>query len=460
MFESKDVKGEPRMLRISRFMHGITNPELIKRLHDKILKLVDEMIRITTSFLRGEVAAGNQEQKKSLPPWKQQEAGHKKSFKKGGFKSQQKTKRRRDRFTLLSKSPKEILAFEKGKFKAPPLMTTLVEKRNNNKFCEFHGEVGHNTDESMHLKRQIEELLKNGNCRISSSPYNGIIERPRVKKIQAVPSIAHEMLKFPIAGGVLTLTSSKIIPIECAAVSGPEGQPPAAHQAIEERIKVAINPDYPEQTIMIVSTLIEEGRNKLCDLLQRNLDVFAWNPADMTGVPRHVAEHRLNIREGCPPVRQKRRSQAADRNQAIQEEVKKLVNDGIMKEPRPKRSGSKIHVNGKIGFVTGARQQTPEKILPSISNYSGHRPAHKASIVMTRADFIVKRREENDPDTAIEVEEELPELWILFTDGSSCANGFEARLILTNLEGAEFTYALRFRFEATNNEAKYEALIA
>ncbi|GKC51594.1 hypothetical protein Tco_1074339 [Tanacetum coccineum] len=41
-------------------------------------------------------------------------------------------------------------------------MTTLVEKRNNNKFCEFHGEVGHNTDECMHLKRQIEELIKNG----------------------------------------------------------------------------------------------------------------------------------------------------------------------------------------------------------------------------------------------------------------------------------------------------------
>ncbi|GKF52796.1 hypothetical protein Tco_0159706 [Tanacetum coccineum] len=80
----------------------------------------------------------------------------------------------------------------------------------------------------------------------SSSPYNGIIRRLGVRKIKAVSSTAHEMLKFLVAGGVLTLRSSKIIPIECAAVSGPEGQPPAAHQAIEERIKVAINPDYPE----------------------------------------------------------------------------------------------------------------------------------------------------------------------------------------------------------------------
>ncbi|GJR05549.1 RNA-directed DNA polymerase, eukaryota [Tanacetum coccineum] len=51
--ESRDVKGAPECMRISRFVHGITNPELIKRLHDKIPKTVDEMIRVTTSFLRG-----------------------------------------------------------------------------------------------------------------------------------------------------------------------------------------------------------------------------------------------------------------------------------------------------------------------------------------------------------------------------------------------------------------------
>ncbi|GJY36509.1 reverse transcriptase domain-containing protein [Tanacetum coccineum] len=60
----------------------------------------------------------------------------------------------------------------------------------------------------------------------------------------------------------------------------------------------------------------------------------------------------------------------------------------------------------------------------------------------------------------MEEKEELPEPWILFTDGSSNADGSGAGLILTNLEGIEFTYALRFRFDATNNEAEYEALIA
>ncbi|GJR21985.1 reverse transcriptase domain-containing protein [Tanacetum coccineum] len=449
--ESRDVKGAMEVMRISGFMHGITNPEPIKRLHDKIPKSVDEMWKITTAFLRGEVAAGNQERKKTFQPWKQQDVGHRQNFKKGGFKNQQSSEKRQDIFALLSKTPKEILALEKGKFKAPPPMTTPVEKRNSNKFCEFHGEVGHNTDECMHLKRQIKELLKNGklshvikeikqsnrkdlqktnkkgeasgkdkalailmvqpwqrvarqritqsfspNLEILFPPIDEeegaegpmIIEAevgshfihrmyvdggsaskimyehcfnkllPEVKSrmvpatapligfsgeiiwplgqisllIQAVPSTAHGMLKFPVEGGVLTIRSSKIVTIECASIAGPIEQPHPINQAVEERVKVAINPEYPNQTVMIRSTLTKEGQNKLCHLLRRNLDIFAWKPADMTGVPRHITEHRLNVQEGCPPIRQKRRGQTADRNKVIQEEVGKLVDVRIMKE--------------------------------------------------------------------------------------------------------------------------------
>ncbi|GJZ39243.1 reverse transcriptase domain-containing protein [Tanacetum coccineum] len=76
------------------------------------------------------------------------------------------------------------------------------------------------------------------------------------------------------------------------------------------------------------------------------------------------------------------------------------------------------------------------------------------------ADFIVERPDEESPDELMAEQEELPEPWTLFTDGSSCIDGSGAGLILKNLEGVEFTYAMRFRFEATNNEAEYEALIA
>nr|GEW63638.1 reverse transcriptase domain-containing protein [Tanacetum cinerariifolium] len=75
------------------------------------------------------------------------------------------------------------------------------------------------------------------------------------------------------------------------------------------------------------------------------------------------------------------------------------------------------------------------------------------------ADFIVERPEEDSTEESMEVEETLPEPWTLYTDGSSCEDGSGARLILISPEGTEFTYALRFRFKATNNESEYESLI-
>ncbi|GKE67769.1 hypothetical protein Tco_1521930 [Tanacetum coccineum] len=101
----------------------------------------------------------------------------------------------------------------------------------------------------------------------SSSLYNGIIRRPGVRKLQAVSSTAHGMLKIPVEGGVITLKSSKLVRLEYAVVSGPEGAPSSTKPIIDERIKVAINQEYPEQIAMIGSTLTEEGRNKLCGLL-------------------------------------------------------------------------------------------------------------------------------------------------------------------------------------------------
>ncbi|GJZ66512.1 reverse transcriptase domain-containing protein [Tanacetum coccineum] len=71
------------------------------------------------------------------------------------------------------------------------------------------------------------------------------------------------------------------------------------------------------------------------------------------------------------------------------------------------------------------------------------------------ADFIVERPDEESPDKLMAE----PEVGMA-TDGSSCIDGSGARLILTNPEGVEFTYAMRFRFEATYNEVEYEAFIA
>ncbi|GJW64174.1 reverse transcriptase domain-containing protein [Tanacetum coccineum] len=80
--------------------------------------------------------------------------------------------------------------------------------------------------------------------------------------------------------------------------------------------------------------------------------------------------------------------------------------------------------------------------------------AHPIAIL---ADFLVEKPDEVPPDAS--VKEAPQEPWILFTDGSSCIDGSGAGLILTIPERTEFTYALRFQFTASNNEAEYEALI-
>ncbi|GJX35716.1 hypothetical protein Tco_0247273 [Tanacetum coccineum] len=278
------------------------------------------MMRVTTAFIRGEVTAYNHEWKKSFPSWKQQEAGQKQNFKKGGFQNQQRLERKQDRFTLLTKTPKEILALDKGKFRPPPLMTTPIEKRNASKLCEFHGELGYTTDECMHLKRQIEEILKAGKLSYlikklkQSSGKNQAkedgTEGPMIIEAEMRGHFVHRMY-------VDRGSSSEIL---------------YEHYFNRFHPEVAIHPEYPEQTIAICSTLIEEGLKELCGLLRRNLDIFAWKPADMTRVPHHIAEYRLNIREGCLPVRQKKRGQAPKRNKAIYKEVEKLVDAGIMKE--------------------------------------------------------------------------------------------------------------------------------
>ncbi|GJU71075.1 reverse transcriptase domain-containing protein [Tanacetum coccineum] len=54
----------------------------------------------------------------------------------------------------------------------------------------------------------------------------------------------------------------------------------------------------------------------------------------------------------------------------------------------------------------------------------------------------------------------LDNTWKLYTDGASSSDGLGAGLMLISPEGKEYTYALRFEFETTNNEAEYDALLA
>ncbi|GJY92858.1 reverse transcriptase domain-containing protein [Tanacetum coccineum] len=65
------------------------------------------------------------------------ESRHVKGAPREDFRNQQRLERRRDKFTLLTKSSKEILAPDKGKFKAPPPMTTPWKKETTTSSVNF-----------------------------------------------------------------------------------------------------------------------------------------------------------------------------------------------------------------------------------------------------------------------------------------------------------------------------------
>ncbi|GKD45830.1 reverse transcriptase domain-containing protein [Tanacetum coccineum] len=122
--ESAHITGVPLVLRISAFMHGHDHPELAKKLNDKIPKIVDEIWDRVRAFIKGEMAAdtakGEGRNMRTYAPYA-----------------------RREGFTPLTKTLKEILAMDNVNFPPPPLMVGTSEKRNMNKFCDYHQDRGH-----------------------------------------------------------------------------------------------------------------------------------------------------------------------------------------------------------------------------------------------------------------------------------------------------------------------------
>ena len=74
------------------------------------------------------------------------------------------------------------------------------------------------------------------------------------------------------------------------------------------------------------------------------------------------------------------------------------------------------------------------------------------------ADFVMEFTSAEPAENA-QTMTDLP-IWKLSVDGASNAQGSGAGLILTSLEGIDIEYALRFEFQASNNEVEYEAVIA
>jgi hypothetical protein len=70
----------------------------------------------------------------------------------------------------------------------------------------------------------------------------------------------------------------------------------------------------------------------LVRFLRDNVSVFAWKPAGMPSVPRHLIEHSLNVSNTARPIKQKLRRFTRDKKEAIRAEVTRLLAAGFIKE--------------------------------------------------------------------------------------------------------------------------------
>ncbi|KAI3798231.1 hypothetical protein L1987_33502 [Smallanthus sonchifolius] len=164
------------------------------------------------------------------------------------------------------------------------------------------------------------------------------------------------------------------------------------------------------------------------------------------------------------PVNEKAHMSAPDTSNTIERENPNHLLD-------TQRTGRKVLSHRKIGTCPDICLHTAEEIFPSTPHLEledhtieyAPRTAIKGHVL---ADFVTETHEEaeNSMDETKEEGEKTGEkeggTWRLFTEGSSNEEGCGAGLILTSPEDIELTYALRLEFQATNNEAEYEALIA
>ena len=100
----------------------------------------------------------------------------------------------------------------------------------------------------------------------------------------------------------------------------------------EDLASIFLAPENPERVTFIGATLEEPLRGKLVKFLQENSDIFAWSAADMPGIDPELITHKLNVDLNRKTVKQKKRSFAPKRQEAIKQEVEKLLEAGFIEK--------------------------------------------------------------------------------------------------------------------------------
>ena len=212
------------------------------------------------------------------------------------------------------------------------------------------------------------------------SAYNAILGRPTLNALGAVVSTVHLAMKFPgEKGGIVTLRGNQDEARSCykeslkvvktpltgdvnteknrklllrdhirdtkSQVQLPEGailltdfdpRTDFAYQRPQPEgdvVEIQIG-DSPSKIVKVGASLPPDLRARFVSSLLENADLFAWIPADMPGVDPSVCCHRLSIKPGFVPVAQKKRRMGPERAEAIQKQVKDLLDAGFIREIR------------------------------------------------------------------------------------------------------------------------------
>nr|GEW74197.1 reverse transcriptase domain-containing protein [Tanacetum cinerariifolium] len=141
------------------------------------------------------------------------------------------------------------------------------------------------------------------------------------------------MMKFPTLKGVAMLVTQTFIIAECRRL---EKRQMIKEESLEEKGEVAVtekvlvNPSFSDQLVTIGRGLSEACKDQLKCLLKDNMEVFMWEPSDMTRVPQKIIEHALNVNLSLDPVCQKRRTFSIEKGRVVTNKVAEWVKAGIV----------------------------------------------------------------------------------------------------------------------------------
>ena len=162
---------------------------------------------------------------------------------------------------------------------------------------------------------------------------------------QCVMSTHYLVLKYRINGVVGVVKGDQRMARSCYATAAKEtlqvtsldnrGDSKKGRQELVEKLEeIVICRSDPSRVVKIGSGLVGTVKDELVKCLQSHADIFAWSHGDMPGIDRKVACHKLTIKKGARPVRQKRRCFNQERYEAINTEVEKLLKAGFIREAK------------------------------------------------------------------------------------------------------------------------------